>query len=74
MIVLPLLLLFSAATSVDLVDQVDQIPAHEWRYSDAVTFRQRALIYARYDVESGSGQVRLVGMTSPVPLPGSLVV
>lgn len=63
MIVLALLLLFSASTSVNLVDEVYQIPAHEWRYSDAVTFRQRpALIYASYEVESGSSAVKLVLM------------
>jgi hypothetical protein len=58
-----MLLLLAASTSVDLVDELYQIPAAEWKYVE-VNLRQRpAAITANFDVRSGSDQVRLALMT-----------
>ena len=63
MIALTALLLLAASTSVDLVDDLYQIPAAEWKYVE-VNLRQRpARIVASYDVRGGSDQVRLALMT-----------
>ena len=63
MIALATLLLLAASTSVDLVDDLYQIPAAEWKYVE-VNLRQRpAAIKANFDVRSGGDQVRLALMT-----------
>ncbi len=63
MIALATLLLLAASTSVDLVDDLYQIPAAEWKYVE-VNLRQRpATIAANFEVRSGSDQVRLALMT-----------
>jgi len=59
MIALAWMLLFAASTRVDLVDEVYQIPADEWRYVDVGIKQRPALVTARFDVEFGSRQVRL---------------
>lgn len=61
---LPLvLLLLTAATRVQLVDEPFDIPAHEWRYDAELGLHQRtATLIAHYQVKSG-GPVRLLLMT-----------
>ena len=57
------MLLLAASTSVDLVDDLYQIPAAEWKYVE-VNLRQRpAEITASFDVRSGGNQVRVALMT-----------
>lgn len=57
------IVLLSASTSVDLVDEVYHIPAAEWKYVE-INLRQRpAVVSAAFDVASGAGQVRLALMT-----------
>ncbi|MBZ5727249.1 MAG: hypothetical protein LAP87_19900 [Acidobacteriia bacterium] len=53
------ILLLAAATSVDLVDEVYQIPASEWRYVEIELKQKPALVSARYQVEAGAREVRL---------------
>jgi hypothetical protein len=53
------LILLLAASRVDLVDEVYQIPAAEWRYVDIGLKQQPALVTARYRVTSGPASVRL---------------
>jgi hypothetical protein len=63
MIALATMLLLAASTSVDLVDDLYQIPAGEWKYVE-VDLRQRpAAISANFDLKNGSAQVRLALMT-----------
>jgi hypothetical protein len=52
-----LALLWLAAT-VQLVDEVFEIPAREWKYADVVLRQQAAYLRASYEVRSGAG-VRL---------------
>jgi hypothetical protein len=61
---LPLvLLLLSAATRVQLVDEPFEIPAHDWRFDSELGLHQRAAhLIAGYQVKSG-GPVRLLLMT-----------
>jgi hypothetical protein len=56
------ILLLAASTSVDLVDQVYQIPASEWRYVELGLNQKPALVWAGYEVEDGSKEVRLALM------------
>src|ERR1700724_3528626 len=58
------ILLLAASTSVQLVDEVYQIPRAEWRYVELGLRQQPAFVSASFDVESGSRQVRLALMTS----------
>ena len=54
------LFLLAAATHVDLVDDVFQIPAGEWRYVDELSLHQKpAFVSADFEVRSGSRHVRL---------------
>jgi hypothetical protein len=53
----------SPSTSVELVDEVYQIPAAEWKYVEINLRQQSALVSASFNVASGSGQVRLALMT-----------
>ena len=52
----------AASTSVDLVDEIYQIPASEWRYIEVNLKQRPALIQARYEMQSPSGLVRLALM------------
>ncbi len=57
------LLLLLAASSVELVDEVYQIPPGEWKYVE-VNLRQRpARVTAAFVVDSAPGKVRLALMT-----------
>jgi hypothetical protein len=62
MIVLAWILFLAASTGVDLVDEVYQIPANEWRYVELGLNQRPALVSAGFEVESGSRQVRLALM------------
>jgi len=62
MIALAWILLLAASTGVDLVDEVYQIPANEWRYVELGLNQKPALVSAGYSVESGSREVRLALM------------
>ncbi|SPE37420.1 conserved hypothetical protein [Candidatus Sulfopaludibacter sp. SbA6] len=62
MIVLAWILLLAASTSVDLVDEVYQIPASEWRYVELGLNQRPALVSAEYEVQGGSREVRLALM------------
>jgi hypothetical protein len=53
------LFLMLAASRVELVDQVDQIPANEWRWIPIGLSQQPALVAAAYEVLSGPPEVRL---------------
>jgi hypothetical protein len=57
------LLLLLAASSVELVDEVYQIPPGEWKYVE-VNLRQRpARVIAGFGVDNTPGKVRLALMT-----------
>ena len=62
MIALVCFLLLAASTSVELVDEVYHIPAAEWRYVELGLKQKPALVWAAYQVESGSREVRLAIM------------
>ena len=47
------ILLLAASTSVDLVNEVYQIPASEWRYVELSLNQQPALVRAEFRVEDG---------------------
>lgn len=51
--------LLLAASRVELVDEVYQIPAKEWRYVDLGLTQQPALVTATYQVTAGPGELRL---------------
>jgi hypothetical protein len=57
-------ILLAAPTSVDLVDEVYQIPANQWRYVDLTLRQQPALVSATFQVLSGSPQARIALMRS----------
>ena len=61
MIVLAWIVL-AASTGVDLVDEVYQIPAKEWRYVELGLNQKPALVSAGFQVENGSREVRLALM------------
>jgi len=56
------LLLLAASTHVDLVDEVFQIPAGEWRYVELGLRQKPAFVAADFEVRSGSHEVRLALM------------
>jgi hypothetical protein len=56
--------LAAAPTSVELVDEVYQIPANEWRYVDLTLKQQPALVSATFQVLTGSQQARIALMRS----------
>lgn len=62
MIALAWILLLAASTSVDLVDEVYQIPANEWRYVELGLNQRPAMVSAGYEVQEGSREVRLALM------------
>ena len=55
-------ILLAATTSVNLVDEVYQIPAQEWRYVELGLNQRPALVLAHFAVESGPHEVRLAIM------------
>jgi hypothetical protein len=57
-------MLLAAPTSVELVDEVYQIPANEWRYVDFALKQQPALVSATFQVLTGSQQARIALMRS----------
>jgi hypothetical protein len=56
------LLLLAAATHVDLVDEVFQIPAGQWRYVDLGLRQKPPIVAADFEVRSGSHEVQLALM------------
>jgi hypothetical protein len=56
--------LAAAPTSIELVDEVYQIPANEWRYVEIGLKQQPALVSATFQVLAGSGQARIALMRS----------
>ena len=55
-------MLLAAPTSVELVDEVYQIPANEWRYVELSLKQQPALVSATFQVLTGSEQARIALM------------
>ena len=53
------LILLLAASRVELVDEVYQIPASEWRYVDLGLKQRPAVVSARFDAEGSDARVRL---------------
>jgi hypothetical protein len=53
------LILLLAASRVELVDEVYQIPAREWRYVDLGLKQRPALVSAHFDTEGDTARVRL---------------
>jgi hypothetical protein len=62
MIALAWILLLAAPASVELVDEVYQIPANEWRYVEIGLKQQPALVSASFQVLAGSEQARIALM------------
>ena len=56
--------LLAAPTSVDLVDEVHQISANQWRCVDLALTQQPALVSATFRELTGSGQARIALMRS----------
>jgi hypothetical protein len=61
------LVLLAASTSVELVDEIYQIPPAEWKYVEVNLRQNPALVTASFQVQSGAesrvGNVRLALMT-----------
>ena len=55
-------MLLAAPTSVELVDEVYQIPANQWRYVDLTLKQQPARVSATFQVLTGSPQARIALM------------
>lgn len=56
------LILLAASTHVDLVDDLYQIPAGQWRYVELGLRQKPAFVAADFEVKSGSHEVRLALM------------
>jgi hypothetical protein len=54
--------LAAAPTSVELVDEVYQVPANEWRYVEISLKQQPALVFATFQVLTGAQQARMALM------------
>jgi hypothetical protein len=52
-------MLLLAASRVELVDEVYEIPANEWRYVELGLTQRPALVSATYDVSAGPRELRL---------------
>src|SRR5690242_8217982 len=59
MAALAFLLLLASSSHIDLVDEIYEIPASQWRYVELGVKQQAAAVSASYEVESGSKEVRL---------------
>jgi len=57
------LLLLAAATSVELVDEVYNMPPADWKYVEVNLRQQPALVIASFNVDTGSDKVRLAFMS-----------
>lgn len=57
------IVLLAASTSVELVDEVYQIPPAEWKYVEVNLRQNPALVTASFRVELSAGNVRLALMT-----------
>jgi hypothetical protein len=57
-------ILAAAPTSVELVDEVYQIPGNQWRYVEVSLKQQPALVSATFQVLTGSEQARIALMRS----------
>jgi hypothetical protein len=56
------LLLLASAAGNELIDDVHQIPAGDWKYVEISLHRKPALISANYQVLNGSNRVRMALM------------
>jgi hypothetical protein len=63
MTLLPCIVLLAASTSVELVDEIYLIPPAEWKYVEVNLRQNPAVVDASFQVQSGSGKVRLALMT-----------
>jgi hypothetical protein len=63
MIVLAWILLLSAATKVELTDEVYRIPPNEWWWVEVNLRQKPAQVQASYEVQSGPRKVRVALMT-----------
>jgi hypothetical protein len=63
MTLLACILLLAASTSVELVDEVFQIPPAEWKYVEVNLRQKPAVVAASFQVQAGSDKVRLALMT-----------
>jgi hypothetical protein len=54
--------ILAATTRVDLVNEVYQIPPKEWRYVELGLNQRPARVSARYEVQTGSREVRVALM------------
>jgi hypothetical protein len=79
MMVLASIVLLAASTGSQLMDEVHQIPAGDWKFVEIQLRQQPARISASYEVLSGSGKVRAALMLREDlermngDLPGSIV-
>jgi hypothetical protein len=62
MIALAFFLMLASSDVVEVVDEVFQIPANEWKYVEVSLNQKPAAVHARYEVESGPHKVRLALM------------
>jgi hypothetical protein len=62
---LPLAFILLAASRVELVDEVYQIPANEWRYVELGLNQRPAYVTAFYEVASGPPNLRLALLAAP---------
>jgi hypothetical protein len=62
MIPFAVLLLMASSSIVDIVDEVYQIPAEQWKYIELPPTEKPAILHAWYSVESGPPEVRLALM------------
>jgi hypothetical protein len=62
MIALAWILLLATSSVVDVVNEVYQIPANDWRYVELGLKQKPAVVHAHYIVESGPPEVRLALM------------
>jgi hypothetical protein len=62
MIALAWILMLASSPVVDVVNEVYQIPANDWRYVELGLKQKPAVVLAHYHVESGPPEVRLALM------------
>jgi len=80
MLILAPLFLLAASAGSELMDEVHQIPAGDWKYVEVELHQQPARISASYEVLSGSSNVRVALMLREDlermrdDLPGSIAV
>jgi hypothetical protein len=80
MMLLASIVLLAASAGSEVMDEVHQIPAGDWKYVEVALDRRPARISASYEVLSGSGRVRAALMLREdlermsADLPGSILV